>query len=145
MWRCPAAPKVCVFGWRIATNSLATMENKHKRTLEKSYVCGLCGVEQEDTFHTICRCPVACALWKAMRESWLLPDLATVVNTGKEWLLHLLDNCTELQRLVILMTFWRVWHCRNEVTHYKPAPAIECPWRFLCSYIESLPCIKQHP
>ena len=35
LWRYPTPPKVRIFGWQIATNSLATMENKHKRTLEK--------------------------------------------------------------------------------------------------------------
>lgn len=43
------------------------------------------------------------------------------------------------------MTFWRAWHCRNEVIHHKPAPPIESSRRFLNSYIDSLLCIKQQP
>ncbi|KAE8807795.1 retrotransposon unclassified [Hordeum vulgare] len=89
---------------------------------------------------------MACALWEAMRESWTLPDLATVTNTGNECLLDLLDKCTELQRLVILMTFWLALHCMNKVTHHKPAPPTERSRRFLNNYIESLLCIKKkHP
>ena len=47
--------------------------------------------------------------------------------------------------MIILMTFWRAWHCRNEVTHHKPAPLVETSRRFLNGYIESLLCIKQYP
>jgi ribonuclease HI len=46
---------------------------------------------------------------------------------------------------MIIMTFWRIWHCRNEVIHHKPAPSIEASRRFLCSYLESLLTIKQFP
>lgn len=72
---------------------------------EKSDVCALCGVERDDTFHVVWRCPMACPLWEGMKDSWPLPELATVTNAGKEWLLHLLNNRTELQRMAILMTF----------------------------------------
>ncbi|XP_071681896.1 uncharacterized protein [Lolium perenne] len=36
------------------------------------------------------RCPVATALWKAMDDSWPIPALEEVRNTGSEWLLQLL-------------------------------------------------------
>ena len=39
--------------------------------------------------------------------------------------INLLAGCNETQRMIILMTFWRAWHCRNEVTHHKPAPLVE--------------------
>lgn len=44
-----------------------------------------------------------------------------------------------------MMTLWRIWHCRNEVVHNKPAPPIEASRRFLGNYIESLLSIQQHP
>jgi hypothetical protein len=33
VWRCPAPPKVRVFAWRVATNGLATWDNKLKRNI----------------------------------------------------------------------------------------------------------------
>jgi hypothetical protein len=62
VWRCPAPPKVRTFAWRVATNSLATWENKQKRNMEITDICVICGVERETTFHTFCRCPSAVAL-----------------------------------------------------------------------------------
>ena len=84
-------------------------------------------------------------LWEAMAKDWAMPLPRSIVNTGHEWLLHLLDTYGEGERLPLLMTLWRAWHVRNEVVHFKPAPPIEASWRFLGSYINSLMCIKQHP
>lgn len=74
-----------------------------------------------------------------------MPSLDTVCNTGPEWLLHLLERCSEDERLPVLMTVWRTWHVHNEITHHKPAPPTEASRRFLSSYIDSLLCIQQHP
>jgi hypothetical protein len=64
---------------------------------------------------------MAQSLWQAMSEVWPLPDLGEMTSTSTEWLLLLLDGKDETTRATILMTFWRIWHCRNEVVHHKPA------------------------
>jgi ribonuclease HI len=143
VWGCPAPPKVRVFAWRLITNSLATWENKKRRNMEASDICVICGIEREDTYHTFCRCPMARALWEAMREVWPLKE--HIPNTGQEWLFQALDHASEEERLMMLMTFWRIWHVRNEVVHQKAAPPIEASRRFLCSYVDSLLMIKQDP
>jgi hypothetical protein len=52
-----------------------------------------------------------------MREVWPLPEY--ISNTGPEWLFQALDKLTEQGRMMMLMTFWRIWHVRNEVIHDK--------------------------
>jgi hypothetical protein len=54
-----------------------------------------------------------------------MPQLDTVANTGPEWLLPLLERCSDQERLPLLMTVWRIWHAHNETTHGKPAPPTE--------------------
>jgi hypothetical protein len=102
-------------------------------------------MEREDTYHTFCRCPRAKQLWEGMREVWPLKELHEISNTGPEWLLHNLDMASEQERLMMLMTFWRIWHVRNEVVHHKQPPPMEASRRFLCSYVDSLLLIKQNP
>ncbi|KAM0878326.1 hypothetical protein ACQ4PT_034945 [Festuca glaucescens] len=145
LWGCHAPQKVRIFAWKLATNGLATWDNKYKRNLETSDMCVLCGVECEDNFHAFCRCPLATTLWRAMSEVWSLPEDSLVVNTGKEWVLNLLHGKTEMDRVRILMLLWRIWHVRNEVVHSKPAPPVEASRRFLCSYVESIATIKYYP
>ena len=71
--------------------------------------------------------------------------MEAIVNTGPEWIFSLLDPLDETARLVVLMTMWRVWHVRNEITHDKAPPTAEASRRFLHGYINSLMCIQQHP
>jgi hypothetical protein len=52
-----------------------------------------------------------------MREVWPLPEY--ISNTGPEWLFQALDKLTEQGRMMMLMTFWRIWHVHNEVIHDK--------------------------
>lgn len=85
LWGCPAPPKVRIFAWRLASNTLATRENKVKHHIEKSDICLLCGVECEDTFRTFTTCSLARGIWKAMGEEWCMPRLENVVNTGTDW------------------------------------------------------------
>lgn len=91
--------KVRLVGWKLATDTLATMEIKASRNLAKSDICVFCGVEREDTFHVFCRCPMGRALWCAMEMDWAMPKLKEVENTGPEWVLHLLEKCTENEKL----------------------------------------------
>ncbi|KAM0918318.1 hypothetical protein ACQ4PT_008892 [Festuca glaucescens] len=145
VWGCPAPPKVRVFAWRLATNSLATWENKKKRNLEVSDICVICGLEREDTYHTFCRWPMAKQIGEAMRRVWPLKAIDAIPCTGTEWPLHALDQAPEQERMMMLMTWWQIWHIRNEVVHQKPAPPVEASRRFMCSYVDSFLMIKQNP
>jgi hypothetical protein len=75
-------------------------------------------------------------LWEAMREVWPLKAIDTIPYTGTEWPLHALAQVPEQERMMMLMTWWRIWHAPNEVVHQKAAPPIEASRRFLCSYVD---------
>ncbi|VAI62675.1 unnamed protein product [Triticum turgidum subsp. durum] len=79
-----------------------------------------------------------------MSEVWSLPDLAAIRNTGKEWLLHVLDPLPEIERCMLLMTLWRIWHIRNEVLHHKPAPPMEASRRYLSLVTYDRPLKNPH-
>ncbi|KAM0924261.1 hypothetical protein ACQ4PT_004995 [Festuca glaucescens] len=77
-----------------------------------------------------------------MKEVWRLPEVSSLNGMDNEWVLKLLDGLSELERMRILMTLWRIWHVRNEIVHDKPTPPMESSGSFLCSYVESLTTIK---
>jgi hypothetical protein len=138
IWKCPVPPKVRTFAWKLARNGLATQASMVKRKIETDSTCRICGHGEEDTFHALVVCPQAKGLWHSMRKCWDLPGDDLVKRTGKEWLLVLLNQVCELQRMMILMVLWRAWHVHNEITHDKPATPVEASKRFLCSYLEHL-------
>jgi hypothetical protein len=80
-----------------------------------------------------------------MEEVWDLPDIKRIQPIGQDWLKTLLLAATETQRAMMLMTFWRIWHAHNELTHGKECPSIDGSRRFLVSYLNSLMVIKQFP
>lgn len=145
IWKCDAPPTVKNLAWRLTTDALPTWQRKHRIGLETSSVCPVCGVEEEDNYHPFVRCQFGRDLFLSMAKVWKLPDITSMLNNGKEWLLHVLSPLTELERTMILMIFWRSWHVRNELVHAKPAPPMEASIRFLRSYLESLIGIKQNP
>uniref|UniRef100_A0A8R7QAQ0 Reverse transcriptase zinc-binding domain-containing protein n=1 Tax=Triticum urartu TaxID=4572 RepID=A0A8R7QAQ0_TRIUA len=51
IWQCAVPPKVRIFGWKLASDSLATQVNMCIRGMEEDPTCTLCGREQEDSFH----------------------------------------------------------------------------------------------
>ena len=127
-----STPTVKNFAWRVAINSLPAWQNKYKRGLETLDVCPVCGTEPEDSFHALCRCPLAVQLWDCMREVWRSPNLKEVINTCVEWLLDVLYPLGDVQRTMVLFTFWRIWHNRNEVTHNKTPPPMDTS-RLFCA------------
>lgn len=107
VWGSMVTPNIKNLAWRVAVNSLPTWQNKNKRGLEVSGICPVCGTEMDYCFHALYRCPLAVQLWDCMCEVWSLPKIRNVANTGVEWLLDVLHPLGEVERAMVLFTFWR--------------------------------------
>jgi hypothetical protein len=101
-------------------------------------------METEDNFHPFFRCPLAKQFWNFMAEKWPLPEIKLIHNTGKDWLLTLLENLPKESICKTLMILWRIWHIRNEIVHDKGPPPMEAFRQFLMCYMDSLLQIKYH-
>lgn len=145
LWSCHVPQKVRIFIWRAASNSLATMVNKKKRRLEHSSMCSICGTEEEDVAHALCRCPHAKYLWEVMRRAKAITVQADRNWTGADWIFDISERISKEERPTLLMMLWRIWYVRNEITHGKAAVPAEVSQRFISSYITSLLEIRQFP
>lgn len=114
IWKAKVPGKVRIFGWRIATNTLATKRNKWRRTIETEAVCNICGNGEEDEYHVVVSCTKSRALRFAMREVWNLPQEKSFWHTGNDWLQVLLDTVPEEMRTKILLLMWRCWRLRKD-------------------------------
>jgi len=45
LWSSPVPQKIKIFAWRLANNSLATMQNRKRRNMENDSTCRICGRE----------------------------------------------------------------------------------------------------
>jgi hypothetical protein len=107
IWRGKVRPKIRVFSWRVATNTLSKRKNKHRRTLEINNQCVICGKEAEDAHHAMVRCTKASALRHAMHKHWTLPGEKSFRYMGNGRFQILIGHNDELTESRILMLFWR--------------------------------------
>lgn len=75
-----------IFGWRVATQSLATKHNTYRRTIVLEDVCDICGTESEDEYHVVVSCTRSRAMRCAMRDFWDLPKEHAFGPIGKDLL-----------------------------------------------------------
>jgi hypothetical protein len=125
---------VKTFAWKAAANALATEENKLRRNMHVTGFCNICGMEKESTDHALYHCPHAYSLWREMRQSWNLPSDSDMHKESSSWFRSLLACLPDQMIDSTLLVAWRVWHCRNEITHDKPLPSTDSSKRFLIGY-----------
>jgi hypothetical protein len=85
IWRSSVPPKVKIFAWKVASNGLATEENKLRRHIRVTGYCNICCMEIEDVAHALFRCPHAHQLWSEMRKVWSLPSDADLSVPPSNW------------------------------------------------------------
>jgi ribonuclease HI len=138
IWKSNVPPKIRIFGWRVATDTLDTKKNKWRRTLEVDSRCSICGNGDEDAFHATITCTKAKALRHELRKSWDLPSECIFAYKGADWLQIILDQSDDLMRARILLMLWRAWHLRNDVIHSDGKASVTGSVMFLHSYLHDL-------
>jgi hypothetical protein len=92
IWKANVPQKIRVFGWRAATNTLAVLENVHRRISTTRPTCSVCGSAEEDTHHALVECTLSKVLRHGMRSVWTLPPESKFPKSGKEWFLIMITN-----------------------------------------------------
>lgn len=57
-----------------------------------------------------------------------------LLNTGKEWLLHILMGCSDDVRDMVIMLVCRSWQLCTDQTHDEEVPPIDTTVEFLDNY-----------
>jgi hypothetical protein len=115
IWKAHVPPKVKVFGWKLATDTLGVQAHRCKRNMDQIPTCQICGMELETSHHAMVNCTKAKALRQCIRKEWNLPDEHRFRYTGHDWMLVLLSQVNEQMRAKFLLLWWRTWHLRNNV------------------------------
>ena len=124
IWSGHVPPKVNVFIWKLAKDILPTRRAKSIRHLEPSDICTICGREPENSYHATVSCTQAVAFRSAMRDHWHFPDETQFRYTGPDWVLLLLDQCSETERDLVKLILWKIWSRHNNITHIKRVQSV---------------------
>jgi hypothetical protein len=68
IWNSNVPPKVEIFTWKLATNSLAVQANRSRRIPNVLPTCTICGMEEETGYHATMRCGKAMALRQGLAK-----------------------------------------------------------------------------
>jgi hypothetical protein len=143
VWSVKVPSKVNVFIWKIVNNGLPTRVNKKYRHLEQEDICELCGLQAEDAYHAVIRCPHAAALRLAMRDHCSLPPEQDLIWSGPEWLLQIVLNYPMEVLASFFLLIWHIWNIRNKIKHEEASVCIGSSVIFLNRYMHSLFTIRQ--
>jgi hypothetical protein len=142
IWKANVPPKVRVFAWKLATDSLAVQENQSRRIPNLLPTCNICGMGDETGYHAVMECMTSRALQMEMMKIWALPSDYTMRYTGKEWVLVLLDSLNEDMKTKVMFMWWRAWHHRNDNIFGKRDASFSHSANFLKNYYESMQLIR---
>ncbi|KAE8769094.1 Alpha-amylase [Hordeum vulgare] len=81
---------------------------------------------------------------EGLRAIWPLPDDSLLLNSGKDWILQLLSKCSHPSMDLVIMTIWRIWQLRNDITHGKNETPVEITMDYLDSYYKSLNLVRNY-
>jgi hypothetical protein len=137
VWKAAVPPKLRVFAWKVATDSLGTKQNLNRRIPTVDPTCSLCGCKTEDSHHALIACTLARALREELRVHWSLPDESAFKEDHDEWIFSLLGNATKDQRPMIIFLLWRAWHHRNNIVHGDGKASVSASVPYLVNYHRS--------
>lgn len=89
--------------WQAVVGTLATTLGKVTHHVSTRATCPLCGLEDERRFHALVIYGHTINLWDQMRMVWPIPPRERLLDTRKDWLLHVLAKCLEESWNMVIM------------------------------------------
>jgi hypothetical protein len=142
IWKANVPPKIKTFGWKLASNTLGVQVQRCRRNMEVLPTCTLCGMEPESSHHAMVSCIKARALRYHMSETWDLPPEHYFRYTGEDWVLILLNQCSDDMKAKLLFLWWRAWHLRNNSIFGDGKCSVEQSATYIQSYLSMFMQIK---
>ncbi|CAN6246400.1 unnamed protein product [Urochloa humidicola] len=100
-----------------------------------------CGHVYEDCFHVVIVCPQARALRDQLREKILPASGGTLIQSGPEWLLSIVERYDAATVVNFFMLIWRCWSVRNKLL--QEGEEISIGVLFLSRYMDALTSFRQ--
>ena len=121
VWYIQSIPKVDLFCWNVAHNSILTAENLRKRGLEGPSICSLCKNKEENLDHLLITCPFSREVWRESlslnHSNFSMPDLTVeLFSNWAESSPFLLSKKALLKAAWMLIPkfiIWKLWLERN--------------------------------
>lgn len=111
VWSVVSPPRVQIFLWLLANNSLMTRDNLEKRNMGKPLGCEFCA-EPETIDHLFFSCAVAKNIWNNVSDYFDKPIGQDYLSVARFWPAASKNHCA--LNSICSCILWSIWKSRNQ-------------------------------
>ena len=117
LWNMKLPPKIKIFCWRLALNSLPTGSVLKSRSMVDTAECRLCDAGEDTWDHALLNCTSSKCICAQLDE-----ELIEVMDTlsfpdPKHWVFFVCSNFSQSDSIRILITCWAIWQARRKAIY----------------------------
>ena len=126
-WRLNVPPEVKVFCWRVLHEFLPAKSVLHRRHIEPTAFCEVCGADSESIRHVLIECTIAKSFWQEVK---ILTGLKLPNLHSHTWASDILlpECCTDKERSIFIIGMYSLWMQRNKRRHGEDPSPIKVCW-----------------
>jgi hypothetical protein len=116
LWSTPVPPKVKIFLWRLAKQSILTNAERLRRHMADTSACQFCGAH--DTWrHALIDCTTSRCVWALEEESIIEHMSCSDDGDARAWLATLIATLKKEEQTRVFVKLWALWHARRKAIH----------------------------
>ncbi|KAK8606864.1 hypothetical protein V6N13_052617 [Hibiscus sabdariffa] len=132
LWGLNLPAKCKIFFWRLLNNFLPTFANLQYKRVQVRNTCPLCEFAAESTDHLLFLCPFI----KQVLSSVGLPHPpANHSSFYKDAFAGWFVNSNAKQQMLLVITYWAIWHARNKLIYEGSLCSIPTTSTFIQAFI----------
>jgi hypothetical protein len=110
-------PKIKIFCWGLALNSIPTGSVLKHRNMIESDVCQLCGMEKDTWDHALLYCTMSRCVWAQLDEEITEIIASLCASDPKQWVFFMCCNMAQVDGRHVLVTCWAIWQARRKAIY----------------------------
>ncbi|KAK9008774.1 hypothetical protein V6N11_080252 [Hibiscus sabdariffa] len=135
LWELNLPAKCTIFFWQLMHNFLPTFDNLQLRRLQVRNTCRFCEAAADSATHFALMCPITLGILASVGFS-PVPTMQQLefCETLASWFVQ----GTKRHQMLIVISYWALWHARNEIVHEgRPFSAVRVS-SFILSFLFEL-------
>jgi hypothetical protein len=116
LWKIKVPSKIRVFLWRLARNTIPTMDVRHHRNMVDNCGYSLCG-EPDSWRHSLLECTMSRCVWALIPETITEHMERTIEPDAKHWFFSMMNTLKHEDTILCFVTLWAIWFARRKAIH----------------------------
>ena len=141
IWHMQVPSKLRMFVWRLARNSMPTIDLLKHRNMATEDKCPLCGAV-DSWRHALFMCPMSSSVWALAPEELVHHLVDRVEEHPKDWLFAMSGvlNGDMFAHMIVIM--WAIWRARRKAIYEDIFQSPQSTYGFITSFLDDLRYIK---